>query len=365
MLIDPTPLTFFEDERPLLDQFLKEESNTFPGGIGDPAVCPANGTITCFDSTVNGTNPQGTPNVLSGPGNLEFIHACCEGGDVCEFDYFSFYVDGEGSPSIVLPWGHLFNCYFVRKGLNSGGMTSAPAGTTNFFGNSEISIDTFQGGDYGNAVGGSRKLFCPWTTKLKVTYTNTNNTQTQIWTNFYYRQGIVPQWKTGTRRKRLRQAALGILSGGSPNPFIFAAAFSTQNLCNIASGRGAVDSLTFEVWNNQAVGLPPGYYDGHVICSANGVQISQSSGTEDFFGQHFEGGQFFNRTTMFGMGYAGAFSSSSTSLATFYRFWDRVPGDSYPFDNGFKIDWTVGDSGSSGSPGTVGVASNVLYFTDH
>ncbi len=334
-----------EDARPLACQYLKPADSH--------ATVTGTNELVLLDTTVAAVVPYGSSTV-SGPGNLERIEIYLDATEASSDrrlfttdGIISFYRDGEVSPSIRVNLGHLLNFYGV--GLASQTWSSRDIG--------------FDYNGYGT-MGGHRTLFCPYTTSLKVTFTaaagatGTANFFTQI----YFRRGLIPTWRggPGTRRAKLKQS----LIGSNASPWSAVAGLANQNLINI-SGRGELEGVQMFLESGNA---NTSCLEGHVKVTIDGTQTIEVGGTEDFFGGHV----YF--TLPIRDLSRGGMTSTSTNTSpppldagpgsSMYRLWGIGRDEQLAFNSSLLMNWTNGQA-SVGDPGSVNLACNVFYYTDH
>jgi hypothetical protein len=290
---------------------------------------------------------------LSGVGNLEQIQIAldCGGGkstgdnrDFTTEGKLNFYRDGEGSPSVSMTIGHMLCRYATDSSAPDCWATTDLALTEN--------DSAF--------VAGFTKLFCPFTSSLRVTYQSGSLSagSVDIFSQMYYRTGIIPYWKggAGTLRAKLKQAVI--------TPWTTVAGLANTDFINV-SARGELERLTFAVGGAHANDT---VLEGHLKLYIDGTQRQEIGGTEDFFGGQFYFGELKPRVTRWGCAYVGTNTTTSAVLGTthgasMYRLWGRDRSEQLTFNTSLRINWTNGQT-SVGTPGNSFIAPNVLYYTD-
>jgi hypothetical protein len=304
-----------------------------------------------------GSNAAATATLgTTSPGNIERIQiAIATTSDMVAWNSsLNIYRDGESSPSVSIRLGDLFFYRFINTFWTS---PSRPfvAERVNF----TAAANT--------AVGADRRLFVPFTSSIKVTLTNyvkgtvIGGNDASMFTQVEYRLGTIPAWKggPGTRRNVLRQATWNAAltgSGGGADGFNNVSASAVNNLANVASGRGEVESVSLSCLNTSNSKV---FMEGPVKCFADGVRRGTVGGTEDYFFNQFYGTSHICHSR-------GGMPSSDTVntswyVITGYRFYGEK-GDEYTFDNGFQVTWQNGLPWANG--GSTFALGNVLYYTD-
>jgi hypothetical protein len=332
-----------DEPRALLSQYVKSASNN----------CAAGATITLLDTTVAGTSPTGS-STLSGPGNIEELNLAIVANGLTDQGPYAnavikVYVDGAGSPSLQFFLGDILASQYVGDGNT---------GTATTFLTDEIGLTartTFE-------FAGRRRIFIPYTTSCKITYTNGSGTQAaQVFSQVEYRQGTIPTWRggPGTRRAVLRQAYL-------PNPMATGgfnvSAYAAQDLLNISSVRGELEGVHFSVITASNSPAAPTYLEGHVQLYLDGTLGYEYGGTEDFFGGAF----YFvtqGRSDSVGCAYQGTWNTTALTTCA-YKLFGRKPGQKITFNSSVRLVWNNGIAALNNGY-QVWIQTNVLYYTDH
>ena len=295
------------------------------------------------------------------PGNIERLQIAVlnNGGGLTNLTSYgsrlNIYVDGEGTAGLQIPLGDLF-CHRFVDGTQGSPQRVFSAGR----------IDLTEAANA--LVSGSRYLFAPFTTSVKVTLTNyqvgviNSARDCQLFTQVDYRLGSIPNWRggPGTRRAKLRQAIWNAgYTGGTTDGYNAVTAASINVLANVSSVRGELESIHLSMLNNG--GTAQQFLEGHVKMFADGVLDSESGGTEDFFFNQFYGGN--HVCNQFGgMPSSDIIEFVSWYAASGYRLFGDPPHH-FTFDNGFEVTWQAGLPWSNS--GAVNALADVLYWTDH
>lgn len=331
-----TPLVI-EEYRPLRVAAVKSTGS---------ANMNAGTALTLLDTT-------GTP----GPGNIEQIQIYVSnltGGDqlACSMAQLRVFIDGESTASIYMPLSQLFFCYASMQGNNN------PANYT--YATENVACDRNQSF---NDFGGFRNLFIPYNTSVKVQLVNFSSTNnTLVDSQVIYRSGVIPAWRTGTRRKRLRQSTcFSYTPTGQYDGFTGVNALANQDLINVTPNvPGELESVGLLIWNG-SLSTSDAPLEGPIDTYIDGTLLNQYLGSEDYFYNQVYGAQMMVQTPHGGISYRGPIRDVGGHGSQWWKLMGRVPHTHEAFNSSVRINWT---NGIAAVPSlTVNIVWHVLYYT--
>lgn len=198
-------------------------------------------------------------------------------------------------------------------------------------------------------IGAYRRIMIPYQNGITISIINGSSTLgAQIFSQVYFYSGAPGANVTGSRRKTFRMATIPITS---------VAQFAPVDLIN-ATGRGQIEGI--HLFAFQQSGGPPSWLEGDVTWTADGVQMGNAGGTEDFFGGQFYWGQLQYGTDSWGVMKNGPFAGAFYATGM-YRLFNKDP---MVFDSSFKLTWHNGQVNQNTPPGATQISSIVFYYLD-
>ncbi|MDQ6677213.1 MAG: DUF2961 domain-containing protein [Acidobacteriota bacterium] len=211
--------------------------------------------------------------------------------------------------------------------------------------------DNFAVTEYQDGViGAYRRIMIPYSNGITISIINKSaSTPAKIFSQVYYYAGAPGPLVTGTRRKTFHMATI---------PFTTIAQYAPVDLVNI-TGRGQLEGVHFFAF--QQTSGDPTWLEGDVTWTADGVQMGNAGGTEDFFGGQYYWGQLQFATDSWGVMKNGAFGGSYYATGM-YRLFNKDP---MVFDTAFKLTWHNGQVNQAVPPGPVLLSAIVFYYLDN
>lgn len=341
-----------------MNTFVNPSSPGFPIVIEDPRPLRSNALKTTTTNLARGTSLSLLDTTgSSGPGNVEMIqiYIAGTGGDpLAGFEsYIRIFRDAESTASLFFPLHHLF-CCFAQVESNT-----SPANSV--WSTNEIACDYNQST---TNFGGFRKIFIPYDTSIKIQLVNFSATDDMLVdSQVTYRAGPIPAFRTGTRKKRLRQSNPHNYTPSGPfDGFINVNALANQDLINVTGVRGELESLNLIIWNNP-LSTSDAPLEGPMNTTIDGTLINQFLGTEDYFYNQVYGVALNVRTDDGGLAYRGPIRDVGGHGSQWFKKYGLQPRGVENFNSSVRINWTNGIAAITSLQ--VGLLWNVLYYTDH
>lgn len=276
------------------------------------------------------------------PGLISKIHVfvgVSGGASSLRDSRLKIYYDGNVSADIDVPLSLFFGAEYM-------GASSFSAFASEYIGASS---------DYGNQGGYYSHIPIPFSTGIKVEFTNGNgSTACTIWTEIVYYTGISNSWADGTRLKAVTQ----VLTNQTVDTVVTLADVSLINPGRLVGVYTMIDSAP----NSASPAASPMEGNFKIFKDGGGSPIYESSGFEEMFA----GGFYFVAKAISGNDYTASTSKyhgityRSTVTWGGYRFF--TPDPIY-FSNAIKVTWNCGNSSQANFSGGVRVASCVWYYT--
>ena len=205
--------------------------------------------------------------------------------------------------------------------------------------------------------GGYRKIYIPYTSSISIVYTNASSNGTGIFTQVDYYPGTSPPGLHPATQNVFRMYVSPVLGT--------TVAYGTMQWLPTVTGAGQLESVYVYIQGIQTGattgngGLPT-WLEGDPTIAVDSTTY-QYGGTEDFFGCQFYCTGYETRVDEYGVGILGSALASTTSMTSFYRYFQQFP---MIFSSSIAISSENGQSGQGAyGPPSVQWTSLVVYYT--
>ena len=273
---------------------------------------------------------------LTGPGNVETIQLAL----VCNNNAGL----GDGRIRFTIDGGAPMECDIGTFFLNHG--------STPVFQSENLTSTHYLDNDN---IGVFRRIFVPYQTSCVIDIQNRSASSGLIFTQVYYRQGVIPAFVTGTRRKKFHMVW---------TPFNFAAQiapYASIDVLNDTNVRGQMEGI--HVFGIMVGSTGTGWLEGNPSFTIDGgVDTFHTGGTEDFFGTQFYGDQIRLLLPDWGNPTNKLHPNGLDSFWAAYRYFNRQP---VIFNQSVKFTMVNGAPGQGPvAPTNLALSACVTWYTE-